>query len=106
MAASPMIMLVSPSPSANPYEAVRARLKRQDRRAAQTRYGVPFLPFIAKALMWGLVGGLLGYAIGGWKVGLVLSVGRLLLDIGMRLWVRRRSWRRADGNDDGGRMGT
>lgn len=73
----------------NAYAASAERMREQDRARASSFATAPSGPFLLRQLLWALVGGVLGYLLGGWVGALVMSLGWGLAALPVRWWLRR-----------------
>jgi hypothetical protein len=74
----------------NPYETSVERMREQDRAGARAFATAPLGPFLLRQLLWALVGGVLGYLLGGWVWALVMFLGWGLAALPVRWWFRRK----------------
>lgn len=74
----------------NPYEQAADRMREQDRAGARAYATGPLGPFLLRQLLWGLAGGVLGYAFGGWVWAWIMFLGWGLAALPVRWWLGRR----------------
>lgn len=74
----------------NPYEEATDRMREQDRAGLMAYATAPLGSFLVRQLLWGLVGALLGFLLGGWVWALVMFFGWGTAGLLVRWWAKRK----------------